>query len=325
MGADCSARLTGRSDVVFGTTVSGRPPQLPGVEEMLGLFINTMPVRVAAAPGPRRWRTCWPTCRNEQSRLTEHQYVGLADIQRLTGVNPLFDTLVVYENYPVRPDTRSTGGLTVRRTGMSDATHYPLCLAVVPGPPMLLRLLYRPGLFDAAAAEAVLDRFERVLGQLAADPGDAGRPADRPGPGRAPYRPGERGTAPTRPLPERSLPELFRDQVERTPGAVAVVGRRRHPHVRGARRGGEPAGPPLIEAGVGPETRVVVAHAALPRPRRRLARRAEGRRAPTRRSTPPGRRPGSALVLEEPRHRSSSPTRTTMGPPRRARPDGRRR
>ncbi len=93
-------RLTGRDDVVFGVTVAGRPPEIAGIESMVGLFINTLPLRIKLPPAQ-------PLCdllaqlQESQSRLIAHQHLGLAEIQAQAGLGELFDTLVVFENYPV--------------------------------------------------------------------------------------------------------------------------------------------------------------------------------------------------------------------------------
>ena len=86
--------------MVFGVTVAGRPPEIAGIESMVGLFINTLPLRVRL----RRTSRCLPCCRRcrtSQSRLMAHQHLGLAEIQGLAGLGELFDTLMVFENYPV--------------------------------------------------------------------------------------------------------------------------------------------------------------------------------------------------------------------------------
>jgi non-ribosomal peptide synthetase component F len=95
-------RLTGRDDVVFGVTVSARPAELAGVEQMLGLFINTLPLRVrlrAEEPLP----VLLAAIQQSQVRLLPYQHVGLPEIQRSMGNETLFDTLVVFENYPPTP------------------------------------------------------------------------------------------------------------------------------------------------------------------------------------------------------------------------------
>ena len=93
-------RLTGRDDVVFGVTVSGRPAEIAGIESMVGLFINTLPLRLKLAPSMPLSDLLRQT-QDSQSQLMAHQHVGLAEIQQLAGLGELFDTLVVFENYPV--------------------------------------------------------------------------------------------------------------------------------------------------------------------------------------------------------------------------------
>ncbi|MGW1973964.1 amino acid adenylation domain-containing protein [Streptomyces sp. NPDC001889] len=166
--------LTGRQDVVFGLTVSGRPDELPGVESMVGLFITTVPVRVAPRPGEsaedllRRFR-------DEQNGLLAHHHLGLRLIQKQAGGGELFDTLVVIENYPVDPDAGPSlsGGLSVAGVEARDATHYPLTLAVALEERVRLEVEYRPDLFDARRAELIADRLVAVVEQLATAPGTA--------------------------------------------------------------------------------------------------------------------------------------------------------
>ncbi|KOG84551.1 hypothetical protein ADK38_38880, partial [Streptomyces varsoviensis] len=165
------ARLAGRSDVVFGSTVAGRPADLPGVQSAIGLFINTLPVRVALTAGQPVIEML-AELQERQVRLMGHQYMGLAEINRLAGPGAEFDTLVVYENYP-RPAEQpgGPGTLTMRPTGRpQDASHYPLALIANPGDRLEVQLDYRPDVYDRPTAEAIADRLMRVLEQLAADP-----------------------------------------------------------------------------------------------------------------------------------------------------------
>ncbi|WP_344267011.1 condensation domain-containing protein, partial [Streptomyces sodiiphilus] len=90
------AGMTGRGDVVFGATVSGRPPELAGVEEIVGLLINTVPVRVRLDPA-EPLAGLLERIQREQSALAPHQYLGLSDIHRLAGHPQLFDTTTVFE------------------------------------------------------------------------------------------------------------------------------------------------------------------------------------------------------------------------------------
>src|SRR5439155_16509507 len=90
-------RLTGRDDVVFGITVAGRPPEIAGIETMIGLFINTLPLRIRLPP-VKPYLDVLKELQDSQSRLIGYQHLGLTDIQQLAGLGELFDTLVVFEN-----------------------------------------------------------------------------------------------------------------------------------------------------------------------------------------------------------------------------------
>ncbi|MBW5426192.1 non-ribosomal peptide synthetase, partial [Streptomyces sp. BG9H] len=96
------ARLAGRTDVVFGATVAGRPAELPGVESMVGLFINTLPVRVPLE-GAEPVSRMLARLQERQAALMAHQHLGLSKVQKLAGPGAVFDTIVVFENYPRPP------------------------------------------------------------------------------------------------------------------------------------------------------------------------------------------------------------------------------
>ena len=162
--------LTGRDDVVFGATVSGRPPELPGVESMIGLFVNTVPVRIRLDPAEPVGDLV-TRVQDEQSALMEHQYLGLGEVQRAAGIGELFDTLTVFESYPADDDAAGlVPGLRVSEGADSDATHYPLVLVAEPGERLALELRYRGDVFDEAAARILLGRLTRVLTAIARTP-----------------------------------------------------------------------------------------------------------------------------------------------------------
>ncbi|MGW1410750.1 amino acid adenylation domain-containing protein [Streptomyces sp. NPDC002403] len=158
------ARLTGSRDLVFGAVVSGRPHDLPGVESMVGLFINTLPVRVRLRDG-ERVEDLLLRIQEEQSRLLEHHHARTAEVQRAVGAGELFDTVVAFENFP-----RSTGGDdgpgAVRLVKVADATHYPVTVAAVAEDRLLLSVSCRRGI----SADAVTERLAHVLEQLARSP-----------------------------------------------------------------------------------------------------------------------------------------------------------
>ncbi|WP_107420956.1 non-ribosomal peptide synthetase [Streptomyces sp. CB03234] len=162
----------GRDDVVFGATVSGRPPELPGVERMIGLFINTLPVRFTADRGATLAEV-FQRLQEQQTRLTACQYVGLGEIQRLAGLAELFDTLVVFENYPVEQESleQSARHLGVVDAEVRDAVHYPLALlAAQRGERITLDWSYRADVLAESWVRETADRFQRVLRAFVADP-----------------------------------------------------------------------------------------------------------------------------------------------------------
>ncbi|MBF6415523.1 non-ribosomal peptide synthetase [Nocardia cyriacigeorgica] len=173
------AMLTGRTDVMFGGTVSGRPPELAGVEDMVGLFINTLPVRVRFAPG-ESVADLLARIQADQARLLDHQHVGLAAIHQAVGLPELFDTLAVFESYPIDREALSQAldiaGMRVLDVAGTDATPYPLNLMVIPlrgldgRDSLRITLKYLADHFDASEAGPLLDRFVRLLIQLADEP-----------------------------------------------------------------------------------------------------------------------------------------------------------
>ncbi|MGH3564524.1 MAG: amino acid adenylation domain-containing protein [Pseudonocardia sp.] len=250
------ARLTGRDDVVFGTTVAGRPAELAGVAGMVGLFINTLPVRVRLAPA-ETVGAALRRLQDEQTRLLDHQHVPLTEIQRTAGIGELFDTVTVVENWP---DVGVSGGehAGIRLTGLDnrDGMHYPLYLIARPGERLGLRVHHQPGVVDAATAERVARWLERVLTAIAADPGlplaalDVVSPVER-------AEAFVVGTAED--VSAQTLLDAFDAHVETTPGALAVVsGTERVSYAELDRRAAMLAAR-LRALGVGPERFVGVA------------------------------------------------------------------
>ncbi|QDE69016.1 non-ribosomal peptide synthetase [Myxococcus xanthus] len=168
--------LCGAEDVVFGTTVSGRPPGLAGVEDMVGLFINTQPVRVRLPPDA----SFGPWLRQIQEMQVEarqHEHAPLVKVQRWSGVpagTSLFETLVVFENYPLDAElTSSARALAVGDIRAVEADHFPLTLISTNGSRLPLCLRYDRARFTAAFADAQLERIRLVLEAMAARPDGA--------------------------------------------------------------------------------------------------------------------------------------------------------
>nr|ADU56136.1 hypothetical protein CA915-15 [uncultured organism CA915] len=216
------ARLAGRTDVVFGSTVSARPADLSGVESMVGLFLNTVPVRVPLHGGQPVVEML-TELQQRQSALIPDQFVGLADIQRAAGPGAVFDTLLVFENFPRElgaAHSAQTFGIRVEQG--REAAHYPLTLVAVPGETMFLKLDYLTELFDKATALSVVERFTGVLRQLLRAADATVAEIDVTNAAEIDRVVRRWGTAPDA-EPGRLPLELFDGQVERHRGEVAVA------------------------------------------------------------------------------------------------------
>jgi amino acid adenylation domain-containing protein len=167
------SRYSGERDVCFGATVSDRPADLPGVENITGMFLNTLPVRVEVTDDARALE--W--MRNLQEAQAESRrfgFVPLPQIQawsELPGGEHPFDSIVVFENYPINDEEAAAHGLAVRELQAIESTNYPLTVVVSPRRQLSVEFGYDTGVFDAALIERMSGHFERVLTVLAADPG----------------------------------------------------------------------------------------------------------------------------------------------------------
>ncbi|WP_316573658.1 non-ribosomal peptide synthetase [Nocardia canadensis] len=163
------AALTGRADVVFGATVSGRPAELPGVAGIVGLFANTVPVRCAVDP-ERALLAQLAELQDNQFAMQEFDYAGLAEIERIAGLGTLFDTLVAFENFPDsgagQPESHELRRGEFHNHGN---THYPLTLIAPPGDQLTLVIWYdRAAVHDSTLAR-ITERITEILTAVIAD------------------------------------------------------------------------------------------------------------------------------------------------------------
>jgi amino acid adenylation domain-containing protein/non-ribosomal peptide synthase protein (TIGR01720 family) len=166
------SRYSGHDDVVFGATVSGRPPDLPGVETMLGVFVNTLPVRVRVDTD--RSAAAWLADVQAAHVAREpHAAIALSDLQKLSEVEsgtPIFDTNVIVMNYRLDEQlARGAAGFRIGDLQIVDRTELPLTLQVTPGRQTTLEIVYDSGRFDAGSVTRMLGHVEFLLEQFAAD------------------------------------------------------------------------------------------------------------------------------------------------------------
>ncbi|SES14724.1 non-ribosomal peptide synthase domain TIGR01720/amino acid adenylation domain-containing protein [Lentzea xinjiangensis] len=217
------SRYSGESDVVFGTTVSGRPGELPGVEQMVGLFINTVPARVAvrADAGTATWLAEVQAAQTESRRF---DFVSLAELRSWSDVpagSSLFDSAVVFENYPLN-DVAEVGGIRATDVRARDTTNFALTLSAVLDDRLHLDLAYDPHLFDADTARRLADRLLLLVDAIAAD---CARPVSE-----LPlmadderHRVLVEWNATAGEVPEKSVVELFEARARSMPEATALV------------------------------------------------------------------------------------------------------
>jgi amino acid adenylation domain-containing protein/non-ribosomal peptide synthase protein (TIGR01720 family) len=256
-----SSRYGGTRDVLFGVTVAGRPPELPGVEEMVGLFINTLPLRVSVPPDALLLP--WLSELLQQNlRLRQYEYTPLVDVQswsQLEKGQPLFNSLFVFESAPIAPVLRD-GRFVFTLRDQHDRVHtnYPITAMAWPDTEIGLKLSRDTRQIDEASAGRMLAHLKVLLESMAERP-DA--------------RLGELGmlTSPERhqalelwnaTAGEReelsSLAARFEAQVELHPDASAVACGSRSVSYRELNRLANRVAHVLQQAGVGPESRVLV-------------------------------------------------------------------
>ncbi|MFD3514396.1 amino acid adenylation domain-containing protein, partial [Streptomyces sp. NPDC058663] len=218
--------LTGRDETLFGITVAGRPADLPGSGDLVGLFINTVPLALRLDARESLGDLAVRLGR-EQSAVMDHQHVALRDIQRAAGLGELFDTSLSFENYPLDRDaitaSANAAGLELTDAKVRDGSHFAINVVVEPGEELRLRVRHQAHLVDEETAHdagaellAALRTFAAapatVLGRLGGAPADGRRAALKA------WNPPQ-----SDPSPSVTLPRMFAAQAARTPHARAVL------------------------------------------------------------------------------------------------------
>ncbi|HEU5131844.1 MAG TPA: amino acid adenylation domain-containing protein, partial [Pyrinomonadaceae bacterium] len=168
-----SSRYSGDDDVLFGATVSGRPPDLPGVESIVGLFINTLPVRanVSSDLPLVEWLQ---QLQAQQIEARQYDYSPLVNIQGWSDVprqTPLFESLLVYENYPVDTSLEAPQtSFSISDVRSTELTNYPLVLVAGAGATLFLSIVYDRSRFANETVTRVLTHLESLLENIAAHP-----------------------------------------------------------------------------------------------------------------------------------------------------------
>ncbi|MFD7256020.1 condensation domain-containing protein, partial [Streptomyces sp. NPDC059895] len=163
------SRYSGQDEVLFGSTISGRSIELPGVESMMGLFINTLPVR-GRLTGERVVTDWLRDLQDEQLEMRQWEYCHLVDVQKHSRIprgEPLFRSILVFENYPVvQKPSDFPEGMTRRLVNCVERTGYPLTLVVSAGRALEFRFVYDRSRFDSATVERMAGHLSTLLASV---------------------------------------------------------------------------------------------------------------------------------------------------------------
>ncbi|MEO1069788.1 MAG: condensation domain-containing protein, partial [Cyanobacteria bacterium J06638_6] len=220
------SRDSGASEVVFGATVSGRPPTLPGAESIVGLFINTVPVRVALPPEMPLLPWLHQIQDAQRDRET-YSFSTLTDIQSWSTVprgTPLFESLLVFENYPVSLTAAvvdQSSGLTLLEGQGFEQTNYPLALVVIPGEKLSLRVNYDCDRIPTAAVQRLLNHLETLLQGMIVDPNQS--LAALPLLTATEHQQIAAWNQTQQPIPEGCVHEQIAEQAKEHPDATAII------------------------------------------------------------------------------------------------------
>src|SRR5262249_52499111 len=142
------SRYSAQRDICFGATVSGRPADLSGVEEIIGIFINTLPIRVDVAPtaGIIPWLQQLQATQAHIRRFDSASLTQLHTLSDLPAGTTLFDSILVFENYPINNEVAAAHGLQLSKLHAIETTNFPLALIVGPSQQLSLELGYDPTL-----------------------------------------------------------------------------------------------------------------------------------------------------------------------------------
>jgi surfactin family lipopeptide synthetase C len=220
------SRYSGEQDVVFGATVSGRPTALADVESMVGLFINTLPVRVRVSP--KQELLSWlQQLLAQQVETRQYEYTSLVDIHKWSDIPaglPLFESIVVFENYPLDETFGKIDlNVKIKNINIFEKTNYPLTLIIVPGRELLFKILYQKSeRFNVFTINKILEHLLALLKSMVAKPYQLLEQLPLLTSDEQQLLVKWNGTQ-IHYSQQLCIHQLFEAQVERTPDAIAVV------------------------------------------------------------------------------------------------------
>lgn len=253
------SRYSGENDVVFGATVSGRPPTFEQVDSMVGLLINTLPIRTKVN-GKTKLLSWLQQLQNQALEQEQYAYCSLAEIQQMSDIPPgmpLFDSILVFENYPLNSaEEKTKKTLEISNVRGFECTNYPLTLVINPGSQLAGRIIYDTSCFDEQTITCMIGHFQTLLVrmsdnlqqyiyQLSLLSADEEKEIIT-------LENHQQGNS----INYKCIHVLFEEQVEKSPDAIAVVYQQQHLTYRELNNRANQLAHYLKSLGVKPEVRV---------------------------------------------------------------------
>jgi non-ribosomal peptide synthetase component F/aryl carrier-like protein len=253
------SRYSGEEDILFGATSSGRPADLGGVENMVGVFINTLPVRVRVTP--EDFLLPWlKKLQAQQIEARQYEYSPLVEVQAWSDVPrgmPLFESILVFENYPVDSSlAQHSENLDIREIRFVESINYPLTAVVGSGSELSLNIWYDCRRFEAATITRMLGHFQTLLEGMVANPDQRLKDLQLLTQAERHQLLVEWNGTQANYSQGQCIHQLFEAQVEQTPDAVAVVFEAEHLTYRELNVRANQLAHYLQKLGVGPEVLV---------------------------------------------------------------------
>ncbi|MBN3884455.1 MAG: amino acid adenylation domain-containing protein [Nostoc sp.] len=253
------SRYSGESDVIFGATVSGRPPTLAGVDSMVGLLINTLPIRVQVN-GKAELLPWLKQLQSQAFQQEQYAYYSLAEIQRLSDVPPgmpLFESLLVFENYPLdSAEQKTKKTLDISHLRCFERTNYPLTVVVNPQSQLSGRIVYDASRFEQETIARMIGHFQTLLAGMATNLQQEISQLSLLSAAEEKELILQENNQNIDSIHYKCIHRLFEEQVEKTPDAVALVYEKQNLSYRELNNRANQLAHYLQALGVKPEVRV---------------------------------------------------------------------
>ncbi|MCK4764921.1 MAG: amino acid adenylation domain-containing protein [Candidatus Aminicenantes bacterium] len=215
-------------DVLFGSVVSGRPVEIPGIETMVGLFINTIPLRIKGSPGTTFAELLKGT-QQEVIRSRNYEHIPLAEIQAGTSLKrDLFEHIVAFENYPVDSELKTINkksdlGFTVLGSELFEQTNFDMSIVVAPGKEWAVLVYYNPFVYDPEVIKKIETHLTNIVRRVTGDQNIPLCEIDMLSQAEKKYFVYEINETQADYPADKTIYRLFEEQVEQFPSRVALI------------------------------------------------------------------------------------------------------